>query len=65
MPQRHVEYPPERSVGMPEAHPRQTPERRVGVYQRLGRAGGSPAKIIGIAIVLLMMLIAVIIVLAR
>jgi hypothetical protein len=36
---------------MPEPHPGQTPRRRVGVYERLGRAGVSRAKTIGIAVV--------------
>lgn len=34
--------------------------RRLGVYERLGGAGGSPAKLIGIAILFLIILIAVI-----
>jgi hypothetical protein len=45
---------------MPESQTPRTPPRRVGVYERLGRAGGSPAKTIGIAVVLLMILIALI-----
>ena len=39
---------------MPESPTSGTPQRRVGVYERLGRAGGSPGKMIGIAVVLLM-----------
>jgi hypothetical protein len=45
---------------MPESHTPDTPQRRVGVYERLGRAGGSPAKTIGIVVVVLIILIAVI-----
>ena len=37
-----------------------TPKRRVRVYERLSRAGGSPAKTIGIVVVLLLILIGVI-----
>jgi hypothetical protein len=43
---------------MPESP---TPQRRVGVYERLGRAGGSPAKTIGIVVVALIILIVIII----
>jgi hypothetical protein len=50
---------------MPESHTPRTPQRRVGVYERIGRAGGSPAKTIGIAVVLLIILIAIIMVLTR
>jgi hypothetical protein len=50
---------------MPESQTPRTPHRRVGVYERLGRAGGSPAKTIGIAVVLLIILIAIIMALAR
>jgi hypothetical protein len=45
---------------MPEAQTPRMPQRRVGVYERLGRAGGSPAKTIGIAVVVLIILIAII-----
>jgi hypothetical protein len=45
---------------MPESHAPRTPQRRVGVYERLGRAGGSPAKTIGIVVVMLIILFAVI-----
>jgi hypothetical protein len=45
---------------MPESHMPHTPQRRVGVYERLGRAGGSPAQTIGIVVVVLIILIAVI-----
>jgi hypothetical protein len=45
---------------MPESHTPRTPQRRVGVYERLGRAGGSPAKTIGIVVVMLIILFAVI-----
>jgi hypothetical protein len=34
---------------MPESHSPRTPQRRVGVYERMGQAGRSPAKTIGIA----------------
>jgi hypothetical protein len=50
---------------MPESHPPHSPQRRVGVYERLGRAGGSPAKTIAIAVVILIILIAILIALAR
>jgi hypothetical protein len=50
---------------MRESPTPRTPPRRVGVYERLGRAGGSPAKAIGIAVVLLMILIAIMMMLAR
>jgi hypothetical protein len=50
---------------MPESETRRTPQGRVGVYERLGRAGGSPAKMIAIAVVLLIILIAIIMVLTR
>ncbi|HSF32490.1 MAG TPA: hypothetical protein VLK82_18720 [Candidatus Tectomicrobia bacterium] len=42
---------------MPESP---TPQRRVRVYERLGWTGGSPAKTIGIVVVLLIILIAII-----
>jgi hypothetical protein len=52
---------------VPESQPHTTPQRRVGVYERLGRAGerlertgGSPATTIGIAVVLLIIVIAII-----
>jgi hypothetical protein len=45
---------------MPDSRTPQTPQRRVGVYERLGQVGGSPAKTIGIAVVLLIILIAII-----
>jgi hypothetical protein len=45
---------------MPETRTPQTPQRRVGVYERLGLAGGSPAKTISIAVVLLIILIAIV-----
>jgi hypothetical protein len=45
---------------MPESPTPPTPQRRVGVYERLGRAGGSPAKTIGMAVVILIILIAMI-----
>jgi hypothetical protein len=45
---------------MPESHTPHTSQRRVDVYERLGRAGGSPAKTIGIVVVVLIILIAVI-----
>jgi hypothetical protein len=49
---------------MPEASTPRTPQRRVGIYERLGRAGSSPAKTIGIAIVGLIIVIAIIMALA-
>ena len=45
---------------MPETQTPGTPQRRVGVYERLGRVSGSPAKTLGIAVVLLIILIAII-----
>ena len=45
---------------MPDSQTPRTPQRRVGVYERLGRAGGSPAKIIGMVVVALIILIALI-----
>jgi hypothetical protein len=50
---------------MPASPPPGTPQRRVGVYERLGRVGGSPAKTIGIAVVLLIIVIALIMALVR
>jgi hypothetical protein len=49
---------------MPEpSHP---PRRRVGVYERLrGPAGGSPARLFGVGVVVLVILIVLIIVLTR
>jgi hypothetical protein len=49
---------------MPEPHTPPTPPRRVGVYERLGRTG-SPAKLIGIGVVVLIIVIAIIIALTR
>jgi hypothetical protein len=45
---------------MPASQTPDTPPRRVGVYERLGQVGGSPAKTIGIAVVLLIIVIAVV-----
>jgi hypothetical protein len=45
---------------MPVPQTPRTSQRRVGVYERLGRAGGSPAKTIGIVVVLLIILIVII-----
>jgi hypothetical protein len=50
---------------MPESPTPHTPPRRVGVYERLGRARGSPARTLGIVIVLLIILIAIIWALTR
>ena len=50
---------------MPESPTSRAPQRRVGVYERLGRASGFPAKAIGIAVVLLITLVAIIMVLTR
>jgi hypothetical protein len=46
---------------MPASQPPGTPQRRVGVYERLEQVGGSPAKTIGIAVVLLMIVMAIIV----
>lgn len=45
---------------MPESQTPRTPRRRVGVYERLERAGGSPGKAIGIAILFLIILVVII-----
>jgi hypothetical protein len=49
---------------MPE--PSHDPRRRVGVYERLrGPAGGSPWRLFGIGVVVLIILIVLIVVLTR
>jgi hypothetical protein len=49
---------------MPE--PSHRPRRRVGVYERLrGPAGGSPARLFGIGVVVFIILIVLIVVLTR
>jgi hypothetical protein len=50
---------------MPESQTPRTSQRRVKVYERLGRAGGSPAKTIGIAVVILIIVLAIIMALTR
>jgi hypothetical protein len=51
---------------MPEPSSSKAPRRRVGVYERLrGPAGASPARIFGIGVVLLAILIVIILVLTR
>jgi hypothetical protein len=45
---------------MRESQSPRTPQGRVRIYERLGRAGGSPARTIGIAVVLLIIVIAII-----
>ena len=45
---------------MPTSQPPGTPQRRIGVYERLGQVSGSPAKTIGIAVVLLVIVIMII-----
>ena len=50
---------------MRESQPPRTPQRRVGVYERLGQVEGSPAKTIGIAVVLLIIVIAIIMAMVR
>ena len=45
---------------MPTSPTSGTPPRRVGVYERLKGERGSPAKIIGIAAVVLIILIVII-----
>jgi hypothetical protein len=53
-----------RSIHMPE--PSNAPRRRVGVYERLrGPAGGSPARMLGIGVVVLIILIVLMLVLTR
>jgi hypothetical protein len=51
---------------MPEPSSPNAPRRRVGVYERLrGPAGGSPARMLGIGVVVLVILIVLIVVLTR
>jgi hypothetical protein len=51
---------------MPEPSSPHPPRRRVGVYERLrGPAGGSPARRLGIGVVVLVILIVLIVVLTR
>ena len=51
---------------MAEPSSSNAPRRRVGVYERLrGPAGGSPARMIGIGVVALIILIVIILVLTR
>ncbi len=51
---------------MPEPPSSHEPRRRVGVYERLrGPAGGSPARMIGIGVVALVILLVLMFVLAR
>ena len=50
---------------MPESPTPRAPQRRVGDYERLGRAGGSPARAIGVAMVLPIILTAIISALTR
>ena len=50
----------ERSAQMREPQAPHTPQRRVGVYERLGRAGASPGKTIGVAVAILIILIVLI-----
>ena len=51
---------------MPEPPSSNAPRRRIGVYERLrGPAGGSPARMIGIGVVALILLIVIIVVLTR
>jgi hypothetical protein len=45
---------------MPESQTPRTPQRRVKVYERLTGDGGSPAKTIGIAVVILIILLAIV-----
>ena len=51
---------------MPEPSSSNAPRRRVGVYERLrGPASGSPARMLGIGVVVLIILIALMVVLTR
>jgi hypothetical protein len=55
-----------RRIQMPEPSSSNAPRRRVGVYERLrAPAGGSPARMIGIGVVVLIILIVMMLVLAR
>jgi hypothetical protein len=50
---------------MPESPTSPRPPRRVGVYERLGRAGTSPATTVIIGVVSLAILIAIIVALVK
>ena len=51
---------------MPEPPSSNAPRRRVGVYERLrGPTGASPARMIGLGVVVLIVLIVIIVVLTR
>jgi hypothetical protein len=55
-----------RRIQMPEPSSSNAPRRRVGVYERLrGPAGGSPARMLGIGVVVLIILIVLMLVLTR
>ena len=55
-----------RRIQMPEPSFSNAPRRRVGVYERLrGPTGGSPARMIGIGVVVLIILIVLMVVLSR
>jgi hypothetical protein len=51
---------------MPEPSSSNAPRRRVGVYERLrGPTGASPARMIGIGVLLLIILMVILLVLTR
>jgi hypothetical protein len=51
---------------MPEPSSSNAPRRRVGMYERLrGPAGGSPARMVGIGVVVLIILIVLMLILTR
>ena len=51
-------------MGAPQFSP--PPRRRVGMYERLrGPAGASPARMIGIGVVILALIVIIVLVLAR
>jgi hypothetical protein len=51
---------------MPEPPSSNAPRRRIGVYERLrGPAGASPARMIGVGVVLLVILIVILVVLTK
>jgi hypothetical protein len=55
-----------RRIHMPEPSSPNAPRRRVEVYERLrGPVGGSPARLFGIEVVVLVILIVLIVVLTR
>jgi hypothetical protein len=55
-----------RRIHMPEPSSSNAPRRRVGVYERLrGPTGASPARMIGIGVLLLVILFVILLMLTR